>query len=98
MLDRFGLLKTSLEEVAGMAMKYMVFSILLSIVVVFGVETAEGKEKLRTFALESVYYSIVSSFPMPGFSGQKSFMARNTTLPLVLLLFRFLGDLNFLKG
>ena len=81
-----------------MAMKYIVISILLSIVVVFGVEAAEGKEKLRTFALESVYYSIVSSFPMPGFSGQKSSMDRNTTLPLVLLLFRFLGDLNFLRG
>ena len=50
MLYRFGVLKTSLEEVAGMAMKYIVFSILLSIVV-FGVELAEGEEKLGTFSL-----------------------------------------------
>jgi hypothetical protein len=44
MFDRFGLLKTSLEEVPGMAMKYIVFSILLSIVVVFGVEALRGKK------------------------------------------------------
>jgi len=67
--------------VAGIAMKYIVLSILLSIVAVFGVEAAEGKEKLGTFSL---YFNLFAEGCLRSSKQELRPMIRNVALTKVL--------------